>query len=278
MFAGSAAVAGGRAVVSRAEEEVIVDRWASDCRQVVVKIERDFLERHLQNHLETAVRGPLQLAGELDIAAGPGRSWASVARMAAGELGNATGLLDQPLIGGPLVEMLTVGLLLADHPHREALTRPGRTYRTPPVRRAVEAIQDRPEHPFTAAELARVAGVGVRTLQAGFRRYLGCTPMEYLRDVRLAPAHDELRAADPRHTTVTAVAQRWGFFHAGRFAGAYQARYHTRPSRTLHTYWTSSCRSHTARPARSNTRTCGWCSRPGRLRPAEENVRSGGPP
>jgi transcriptional regulator GlxA family with amidase domain len=131
-------------------------------------------------------------------------------------------------------ESVTIGLLLAtDHPYRDALTRPGIAYRPSPTRRAIDAIQAHPEHPFTVTTLARTAGVSVRTLQAGFRRYVGSTPMAYLRHVRLARAHDDLWAADPGQTTVADVAYRWGFLHLGRFAAAYRTRYHTTPSQTL---------------------------------------------
>ena len=226
--------AGNRAVVSRAEEDVLIDRWSTDCRQTVVKIEQAFLEDQLQGHLGSAVSGPLRLAGSLDTRAGLGRGWAEMVRLVTAEFGTATGMLDQPLAVARLIDMLTVGLLLAvDHPYRESLARPGPAYRSPPVRRAVEAIQDCPGHPFTVVELAGLAGVSVRTLQAGFQRYLGCTPMAYLREVRLARVHDELRSSDPGLTTVTAVAHRWGFVHLGRFAAAYRARYHATPSHTL---------------------------------------------
>ncbi|MFI7601536.1 AraC family transcriptional regulator [Actinoplanes sp. NPDC049681] len=226
--------AGSRAVVSRVTEDIVIDRWSADCRQIVVKIEQEALESQLRTVLGTTVRGPLQLPPGLDIGAGPGHGWAALVRLVAGEFRTASGLLDQPLIAGRLVETLTVGLLLAvDHPDREALARPAVAYRPPAVRRAVEAVQAHPGHPFTVAGLAQVAGVSVRTLQAGFRRYLGCTPMTYVRDVRLARAHDDLCAADPGLTTVTAVAQRWGFAHMGRFAAAYQARFHGTPSDTL---------------------------------------------
>ncbi|MEV4641431.1 helix-turn-helix transcriptional regulator [Actinoplanes sp. NPDC049548] len=102
------------------------------------------------------------------------------------------------------------------------------------MRRAIEAVHAHPEHPFTAADLALAAGVSVRTLQAGFRRYVGCSPMAYLRQVRLSRAHDDLCAADPSRTTVGEIAYRWGFFHLGRFAAAYRSRYHSTPSETLH--------------------------------------------
>lgn len=138
--------AGNRAVVSRAEEDVVIDRWSTDCRMAVVRIDQEYLENQV---------------------------------------------------------------------------------------RAVEAIHERPEEPFTVLALAQLAGVSVRTLQAGFRRYLDCTPLAYLRAVRLARAHEDLRAADPGVTTVSQVAYRWGFVHLGRFAADYRTRYHTTPARTL---------------------------------------------
>ncbi|MEV4642278.1 AraC family transcriptional regulator [Actinoplanes sp. NPDC049548] len=226
--------AGNRAAVSRVGEDMIIDRWPADCHQLVVKIEQGYLENQLQSRLGATVQSPLELSGDLDVGAGPGRGWAALVRLVAGEFRTATGMLEQPLITGRLIETLTVGLLLAArHPHREALARPAVAYRPPPVRRAVEAVEARPEHPFTVEGLADAAGVSVRTLQAAFRRYLGCTPMAYVRDVRLSRVHDELSDADPGLTTVTAVAQRWGFAHMGRFAAAYRARYHVAPSQTL---------------------------------------------
>jgi AraC-like DNA-binding protein len=227
--------AGNLAPVTRVGEDVTLDCWGADCRQLVVKIERDFLERQLRDLLGAPIQVPIKLAGQLDTATGPGRTCAGLIRMVASEFSNETGMLDHPLVLKNLNETLTTALLFAnDHVYRDALSRPAHAYRPPPVRRAIEAIESVPEHPYTMATLADAGGVSVRTLQAGFRRYVGITPMTYLRDVRLARAHEELRAGDPRHTTVAQIAYRWGFVHLGRFAAAYRARYHTTPSRTLH--------------------------------------------
>ena len=57
--------------------------------------------------------------------------------------------------------------------------------------------------------------------------------MEYLRRVRLDRAHRDLQAADPAVDTVTAIAGRWGFTHAGRFSTAYKREFGTAPSETL---------------------------------------------
>jgi transcriptional regulator GlxA family with amidase domain len=90
-----------------------------------------------------------------------------------------------------------------------------------------------PAHPFTVTELARAAEVSVRALQNGFHRHVGVSPMAYLRQLRLARVHDELRRADPSRVTVADVAHRWGFTHLGRFAGAYRAKYGAAPSVTM---------------------------------------------
>jgi transcriptional regulator GlxA family with amidase domain len=101
------------------------------------------------------------------------------------------------------------------------------------MRQAMDAMQEHPEYPYTLTDLADITGVSTRSLQAGFRRYLGSTPMAYLRQVRLARAHDDLRAADPSQRTVAEIAYRWGFTHLGRFAAVYRARYGQPPSWTL---------------------------------------------
>jgi AraC-like DNA-binding protein len=57
--------------------------------------------------------------------------------------------------------------------------------------------------------------------------------MTYLREVRLLRIHSELREVDPDTVTVGALASRWGFLHAGRFAAAYKRKFGCSPSTTL---------------------------------------------
>lgn len=72
-----------------------------------------------------------------------------------------------------------------------------------------------------------------RAVQYLFRRQLGTTPTEYIRRVRLNRAHQELVAGVPSTTTVTEIAQRWGFAHTGRFAVLYRQTYGQSPHTTL---------------------------------------------
>lgn len=85
----------------------------------------------------------------------------------------------------------------------------------------------------TLSELASAAGVSVRTLNAAFREFRDCTPMQALREARLSGVRAELLAA-PAGTTVRDVAAGWGYAHFGLFAAAYRRRFNEMPSSTLH--------------------------------------------
>jgi AraC-like DNA-binding protein len=102
------------------------------------------------------------------------------------------------------------------------------------LRRAVEFIDENAQRDITVADIAAAGFVTIRTVQLAFRRHLDSTPMRYLRQVRLAHAHDELNNANPAATTVTAIAYRWGFSNASRFGTLYRKAYGVTPSQTLH--------------------------------------------
>ncbi|MEU5952123.1 AraC family transcriptional regulator [Streptomyces sp. NPDC047525] len=223
------------AAVFQPGRNTVLDQWSGDCRLLAVKIERPELELQLERLLGTPIRLPLRLKPAMDISHGPGRSWAQLVRMAAEDAQTSQGLIGQELVAERLHEAVVIGLLLAaDHPYREQLARPVPPSRPAPVKRAIDAMEAHPEHPFTVTALAEISGVGIRQLQQGFRQHVGMPPMDYLRRIRLTRAHKELRSKEPGQVTITDVAYRWGFTHRSRFAVAYRQRYGVTPSATLH--------------------------------------------
>ncbi|MEV6596983.1 AraC family transcriptional regulator [Actinoplanes sp. NPDC051346] len=199
-----------------------------------VKIERSALEAELASLLGRPVTGPIDLPPVIDLGVGPARSWTTLVRMLRGEIAYPGSLVRQPLIAEQLRRSVLGGLLLSvPHRYTDELTAPAAAGPPRAVRQAMEAVRDEPERPFTVGDLARIAGVSVRSLQEGFRRHVGCSPMTYLLQVRLERAHEALRREDPARVTVAAVAHRWGFAHLGRFASAYRARFGVCPSQTL---------------------------------------------
>ncbi|MFI6291612.1 AraC family transcriptional regulator [Nonomuraea sp. NPDC050790] len=105
------------------------------------------------------------------------------------------------------------------------------------LRRARRYCEDHAGEPVSLRDIAAAARVSVRTLQTSFREHMQTTPMAYLREVRLARAHADLRAIaeSGASTSVTDVALRWGFPHLSRFAAHYHRRYGELPSATRRT-------------------------------------------
>jgi AraC-like DNA-binding protein len=100
------------------------------------------------------------------------------------------------------------------------------------VQRARELIRARVAEPIRIAEIARELGISPRHLQSGFRRHVGATPHQFLRDCRLDEAHRTLSAAAPGQTTTT-IGYECGFGHLGDFAHDYRSRFGESPSDTL---------------------------------------------
>jgi AraC-like DNA-binding protein len=202
--------------------------------EIDVKIDGPALEAELAGLLGRPVDGRIDLPPSMALTDGPGQSWSRLVQLLRDELDHPTTLIQQPLIAEQVRHTVLSGLLLSvPHRYHEELTAPAQPGPPRAIRRAIDAMREEPELPFSVADLARVAGMSVRSLQEGFRRYVGYAPMAYLQQVRLGQAYESLRSADPARVTVAAVAHRWGFAHLGRFAYAYRARFGVSPSETL---------------------------------------------
>ncbi len=101
------------------------------------------------------------------------------------------------------------------------------------VRRFQAAVDAGVESGAGVLDIAGELGVPLRTLQEHVRRATGGTPLAMLREARLRRARELLVSADPTRDTVTAIAERCGFGHLGRFASEYRARFGETPARTL---------------------------------------------
>ncbi|MFF2552040.1 helix-turn-helix domain-containing protein [Nocardia sp. NPDC058058] len=102
------------------------------------------------------------------------------------------------------------------------------------LQRAVDYLRANPLSPTTVTELATHAGTSPRALQYAFRTEYQMNPMDYLRQLRLEHARQDLLAAEPSDGyTVAIVAARWGFGNPGRFAQHYKRVFGHPPSQAL---------------------------------------------
>jgi AraC-like DNA-binding protein len=103
----------------------------------------------------------------------------------------------------------------------------------PALSRAVEFIHRKAMHDIGITDIADAVHLTPRAVQYLFRRQFNTTPTEYLRQVRLHRAHQDLIAGEHAATTVGSIATKWGFAHTGRFAVLYRQTYGQSPHTTL---------------------------------------------
>lgn len=208
--------------------------WSDGCEQLIVYLPRDAVESYASAQSGDDGPAPVVFDPSVDMNSAAMRSWMRLVYLARDELEHDTGILSSPLAASHFEQVLISGLLAAQPndsalaPHADTVAVMSRA-----TRAACELIEANPEHPWSVVELARHAGVSSRTLQEAFHRDRGVSPLEELRQARMARARTDLIESLPHETSVTEIASRWGFFHLGRFAQTYQARYGELPSHTL---------------------------------------------
>jgi AraC-like DNA-binding protein len=209
--------------------------WRDDCAQLCLMIPNEDLELELEKFLGRPVDRAVEFEPAMDLTTPAGRTWMDVLALVNRESQRPDGLLSHSLAAKNFEDLLVHGLLLAQpHTYSEALAAPGRPAPPRAVRDAIDLMRSHPAQPWSTADLARAVAVSARSLQEGFQRSVGMSPMAYLRHVRLNCVHQELSAAAPDVATVTRVATDWGFLHLGRFSSAYREKFGQTPSQTLH--------------------------------------------
>jgi AraC-like DNA-binding protein len=143
--------------------------------------------------------------------------------------------VSSPLIAGAVMQHLAETMLVT---YRSTAsldpTVEDRRDSTPAVlRKAVAFIDDNAQLDLPMPMIAEAVHVTPRALQYLFRKYRDCTPVEYIRRVRLNHAYRELVSGNRGSTTVARVAANWGFAHVGRFAVYYREQYGESPHETL---------------------------------------------
>lgn len=164
---------------------------------------------------------------------GLGSGWLDLLRYVVTTLNSASnnGLLDR--VGVNLQELMGVQLL-GEWADRAGIELGAKAEVAAPgyVRRAAQYIDAHARELPTVSEVARECGVSVRALSGAFRRYLGLSPRDYLREQRLLGVLRELSSPEAT-TTVSTAAGAWGYVNLGVFAAAYRERFGERPSDTL---------------------------------------------
>ncbi|BFU44120.1 hypothetical protein KRMM14A1004_23570 [Krasilnikovia sp. MM14-A1004] len=161
------------------------------------------------------------------------RRWLQVVGYVTESVQSAPGFITHPLLVGPFARLLAATLLTtfpntctteSHHYDRTDAT-------VAALSRAVGFLEANADLDISVVDIARAARVTVRAVQRAFRRHLGTTPTAYLRRVRLARCHQQLRD-DGDGAAVPEVAARWGFADPGLVTADHHHAFGQPPRRT----------------------------------------------
>jgi AraC-like DNA-binding protein len=222
---------GGLTISSPSQRSFI--RIDKDCRNLILRVDRQALERQLQVLLNRRLRQPLVF----DIQVDPAHQGMATVRSTLDYIGQLYGDASQSLqssaMGASLSDYL-LSVLLTQLPHNYSvdLLQDQRQPMPHHVKKARDYIEQHLAEPIALSSLAQFCEVSIRTLQNGFTRFLQQTPSDYVRTRRLALVHLALQKAGPADS-VTDILLRHGVASFGHFAMQYRKQYGCLPSETL---------------------------------------------
>jgi AraC-like DNA-binding protein len=188
------------------------------------------LEAALEACLGERLRAPLVFEPGLDWASGAGAALCRLVLHLTQELPRPDGLAaNSPALAAFADLFVHTALRGLPHSHAERLARQRDGAAPTCVRRAEAYFRDHADQAVRLEDAAAAAGCSARALQRAFRRFRDTSPHAALHHVRLELARAELARGE---AAAAAVARRYGFTNAGRFAAAYASRFGELPSET----------------------------------------------
>lgn len=237
-LAGHASIeSGSQRIVSNCELAAVISpgdatvmRWSADADQLMVRIDRQLVERAVSAQTGRPDAEPVRF--QLDFAWRESDAWRCMLLYLSEFAGNQIDVVQYRLLVAN-IEQLVVSTLIASQPHNMSeLKGPRRTAVLPRhVRKVEDFLREHAHEPICADQLALLAGVSLRSLYAGFREYCGISPLQYLRNLRLDGARQML-LAEP-DSNIASIAMHWGFSHLGRFSIEYKLRFGESPSQSV---------------------------------------------
>ena len=207
----------------------------TDCAQLILLVDRQMLERRAAALAETSVR-PVEFDPVVDLATPLGHALqGQIDYLAAiSERHGPDHQLAPAAIAMLRESVLALLLTGQQHSLSEAIAHQDARPQVVPgsLKKARAYLEAHAAEPLALDQFARDCGIGVRSLQIGFRRHYGLSISEALLDIRLNHLRQRLITATPGARVID-IAFDLGFTHLGRMAKAYQIKFGQKPSDTM---------------------------------------------
>ncbi|MCH4245721.1 AraC family transcriptional regulator [Acinetobacter gerneri] len=204
--------------------------WAACSPQITLKIPKQNFLQHCRQHLPESQQNALIFDPKLDLNSTNSLYFFQLYQNLLDSTIYENHPLNHPLVSKEFESNLYNALIYGQqHNLSSQFLRTDKNIISPYfVKNTQEFIEAHIHEALSIELLAEHAGVSVRTLFLGFKKFLGTTPMAYLKEQRFQNAHLDLIRSE--HLSITEIAFKWGFTHLGRFSQEYKQRFGHLPS------------------------------------------------
>lgn len=232
---------GKHKVTTQRNDIIIIDpllptviSFTPGCAHLVLKIERKLIESKLQDLLDQQLSRPLKFE-ELEVKNDLGlKSWIDTMNFLCKfyEKPYSARLTPENIAESHIDMVVNTLLNMQKHNYFDLLTNDLSESTPRHVRRACDYIERNIREKLTLDTICREIGVSQRTLQTGFKKYLGQSPTEFIRNRRLHYIHAALLESKGK-TNVSRIMWEFGVNNPGLWAKIYRERYGCSPSETF---------------------------------------------
>jgi len=209
-------------------------KMSKQCDNVVLAVERGRLETYLEQQLQRRLDKPLEFKPRIELHNKECQELVALMSHFTKQLNSHTPGLKHHIIQTQAEALLISTMLInLEHNYRDELLCEATTPKPYYIKRAQAYILENAHTTLTPQEIATEVCISLRSLYAGFQAFLHCTPMAYIKGVKLDKIRHELQLGAADETSVADVASKYGICSLGNFAASYRRRFGELPRDTL---------------------------------------------
>ncbi len=207
--------------------------WSSECSEIMFKLNKKMLENHLADLLGRSLGNKdLYFNPEINLNTGYGTVLTEFVSYLLRQADLNSPLFKSSILVKELEKsFMTMVLTCLPNNYSGYLDCTNSMILPYYVYNAKKYIDDNLKEDITPAKVIEICKLPCRSVYEGFQKYLGMTPLNYIKNRRLEKIHHELKDCFLK-SSITDTAMKWGYHHLGRFSGEYYKRYGEKPSET----------------------------------------------
>lgn len=209
-------------------------RMSKHCDNVVLAIERRWLEEFLEQLLQRRLDKPLEFSPRIDLGLSGNQELVRLMSHMTRQLNLPSSSLRHSLLQTQAESLLMSTMLInLEHNYRAELISETAAPKPHHIKKAQAYILENAQEALTPQDIAKETCVSLRSIYAGFQTYLHCTPMTYVKNVKLDKINEELKHCNATTTSISEVVSKYGISSLGNFSASYRKRFGELPRDTL---------------------------------------------